>query len=345
MFIIRPIAENDFAALCELASVVKGLTTLPNDHKILQNKVYDSLKAFGPHVRKPGGEAYLFVLEDLDTKKIIGTSGIISKTGGFDPFYTYQIRSELYASKQLNIHRQIQTLHLITSHNGPSEIFGLFLNPEYRTHGLGKLLSLSRFMFMKQFMARFDETVISELRGVINADGKSPFWECVGKHFFDLDFYTADFLSGTGDKQFIEDLMPDHPIYIPMLPHEVQNVIGQVHHNTLPALKLLRDQGFVYKNEVDIFDAGPTVSTKLSNIKTIAESTVGKAVLIEKFARSESLTDALVSNTDLDFRCTRANVYQNTAGEIHLEKITADALQIQAGDPILYYPIAHSHPS
>ena len=345
MFIIRPIAETDFDGLCELASIVKGLTTLPNDHKILQNKIYDSLKAFGPHVRKPGGEAYLFVLEDLDTHKIIGTSGIISKTGGFEPFYTYQIRSELYASKQLNIHRQIQTLHLITSHNGPSEIFGLFLNPEYRTHGLGKLLSLSRFMFMRQFTPRFDETVISELRGVINTEGKSPFWECVGKHFFDLDFYTADFLSGTGDKQFIEDLMPDHPIYIPMLPHEVQNVIGQVHNNTLPALKLLTDQGFIYKNEVDIFDAGPTVSAKLSQIATIAESVIGQAIPTEPFTTSESFTDALVSNTKLDFRCTRAQVYQNSDGEIHLEKTVADALQIQKGDPILYYPMTHSNPS
>jgi len=345
MFIIRPIQENDFQDLQKLASEAKGLTTLPNNRKILEEKIYESLKAFGPHVRRPSGESYLFVLEDLKEKKIIGTSGIISKTGGFEPFYTYQIRDEIYESKVLNIHRKIETLHLIKSHNGPSEICGLFLDPNCRNHGLGKLLSLSRFLFMKLFAQRFDETLISELRGVINTQGKSPFWECVGKHFFNIDFYTADFLSGTGNKQFIEDLMPDYPIYIPMLPHEVQNVIGQVHQKTIPARKLLEDQGFVYQKEVDIFDAGPTVMAKVSSIKTVNQSRLSRVTVVDHFTKNQKTFDAILSNTELDFRATRTSIQHTTNDEIVVDRDTAKALRIDTGHNVLFYPVSSINPS
>jgi arginine/ornithine N-succinyltransferase beta subunit len=37
-----------------------------------------------------------------------------------------------------------------------------------------------------------------------------------GRHFFGIDFGEADRLSVV-NKKFIADLMPDHPIYIPLL--------------------------------------------------------------------------------------------------------------------------------
>ncbi len=337
MFVIRPIQETDMKGLCDLAGVAHGLTTLPNDEKILEAKINDSLRAFSRRVRKPAGESYIFVLEDLPQKKLVGICGILSKIGGFEPYYTYQIRPEVYESKNPAVHRVIPTLHLITAHSGPTEIFGLFLNPEYRDHGLGKLLSLSRFLFMKLFPKRFEDSVISELRGVINAEGKSPFWECVGKHFFDLDFYTADFLSGTGNKQFIEDLMPDHPIYIPLLPHQVQKVIGQVHDNAAPARRLLESQGFTYKGEVDIFDAGPTVLAKTNEIQTVANSVEAKIQIVTSFAKTDALTEALVSNTKLEFRATRTWVICKNQNEVVLDADSARALELTSKDKILYY--------
>lgn len=338
MHIIRPIFESDLDDLCELASVVKGLTTLPNDREILENKIIDSLKAFNPHVRKPSGESYLFVLEDLEKDQVIGTSGIISKTGGFEPFYTYAIKQEIHESENPSVHREIPTLHLVENHNGPSELCGLFLHPEYRKHGLGRLLSLSRFLFIQAFKERFDENMISELRGVINEDGKSPFWECVGRHFFTIDFYTADFLSGTGNKQFIEDLMPEYPIYIPLLPDSVQSVIGNVHKNTVPARKLLEQEGFTYQNEVDIFDAGPTVSAKIDDIRTVKGAKTAKVYSVAYKKDSEKPTH-LISNASLDFRCGLGNVDIDDKGQVTLSETVAKALKVSMGDTISYVEV------
>ena len=75
------------------------------------------------------------------------------------------------------------------------------------------------------------------MRGVIDEHGYSPFWQSLGKRFFSMEFSRADFLCGTGQKAFIAELMPKHPIYTHFLSQEAQDVIGQVHPQTAPALR------------------------------------------------------------------------------------------------------------
>src|SRR6202012_5011720 len=117
----------------------------------------------------------------------------------------------------------------------------LFLAPAYRKDGNGRLLSMSRFLFMAEHPDYVDPTIIAEMRGVVDDQGHSPFWEAVGRHFFDIDFPTADYLSMV-NKRFIADLMPKHPIYITLLPREAQAVIGKVHDQTEPAMAMLQQE-------------------------------------------------------------------------------------------------------
>ena len=170
---------------------------------------------------EPGKQprTYLFVMQDTATNKIVGVCGIISQIGGAEPFYSYQVETKVHESKQLGVRTEISTLHLIERKDGPSEIGSLFLSPEYRHSGNGRLLSLCRFLFMADHLEFFEPTVIAEMRGSVDANGRSPFWDAVGRHFFEVDFATADHMSMVS-KQFIADLMPRHPIYIPLLPYE-----------------------------------------------------------------------------------------------------------------------------
>ncbi len=277
MFIIRPIRDEDYEGLKMLAeSTESGLTTLPNNEHYLKGRISDSLRAFHPHVREAGSEIYLFVMEDLVKGKIAGICGIAAKVGGFKPFYTYKINTEHFFDEKLKIKNSLDSLVLTMNHDGPSEICSLFISPDYRRFGLGRLLSLSRFMFMANFTERFDKKVISEIRGTLDINGSSPFWEAIGRHFFKTDFSHADFLTGLGQKEFIKNLLPKHPIYISLLAQDVQNIIGKPHRNSEPAYHLLMSEGFQYLHEVDIFDAGPTLGSDLQNVKTIKESQVGK---------------------------------------------------------------------
>lgn len=335
-FLIRPAAESDLSGLKRLASSIRGLTTLPDDEGQLLDKIHDSLKAFTPHVRKPGGETYLFVLEDLEKHEVIGTSGIVSKVGGFDPFYTYKIKTEIHDYPALGVHKEAKVLHLHVNHNGPTEICSLFIDPRYRRHGLGRLLSLSRFLFMAEFAKRFDKTVISELRGVVSPVGKAPFWECVGRHFFGTDFYHADSLTGTGNKDVIANLVPKHPIYVDLLPREAQAVIGEVHEDTRPARALLVKEGFAFHEEVDIFDAGPTVSAQIKDIRTIKLSKKAKVAIVEAIPFDER--EFLIGNESLEFRCV--SVRAREVGDIlEIDASAAMALSVKSGDHVRFVTI------
>ena len=253
--LIRPVRPADLDGLEGLALGIRGgLTTLPPDRDLLEHKIDESVRAFDKRVLKPAGEYYLFVLEDLESREVIGTAGILARVGGFDPFYSYEIRRETFSHEPLDLHREVEVLHLKTNHKGPTEICSLYLRRESRGAGRGRLLSLSRFLFMAMYQDRFDVDVLSEMRGYIDPAGRSPFWESVGQHFFQKDFTTADFLSGLGNKAFIRDLMPEYPIYVNLLPPDVQEVIGRVHPDTEPALRMLRAEGFEFARKVKADD-------------------------------------------------------------------------------------------
>ncbi len=335
-FVLRPGASRDLLSLKRLiATVAGGLTTLPNEDEFLEQKLLKSEASFLAKVKAPGAEQYFFVLEDIRTGELAGTSGIMSRVGGFDPFYSYQVRRELLRHEPLGIEKSTRVLHLRISHKGPSEICSLFLHAGQRASGLGRLLSLGRFLFMAAFRERFDDDVIAELRGFLDPQDHSPFWESVGRHFFEKDFHAADVLSGLGEKDFIRDLMPRHPIYVELLPQNVREVIGRVHPETEPARRLLLDEGFVETDEVDIFDAGPLVKAKRDKIRTIKT----RKLTTLRTTHPAPLPDAeraLVANAALDFRCSIAAVRRNTDGTIDLDAAAAKRLKLNSGDSVQY---------
>ena len=315
-----------------MRNIAGGMTTLPDHPSHLENRIHDSLRAFDPRIRKPAGEIYLFVLEERASNRIIGTSGIISRVGGFDPFYTYKVKSYLQEYEPLNIHNTFRTLELLRNHKGPTEICSLFLHPDYRKRGTGKLLSLSRFLFVKAFPERFADSVIAELRGFIDEDGKSPFWEAVGKNFFWKDYYEADVLSGIGEKDFIEALMPDHPIYVNLLPPSARDIIGQAHPQTEPAKAILLREGFRETDEVDIFDAGPILQASFTELRTWQNSASRKVCLAEQ--KEIAGQPALLANTDLDFRATVAIASPADGENVLIARESAETLQLHAGDTV-----------
>ncbi|MDB5323092.1 MAG: arginine/ornithine succinyltransferase subunit [Phycisphaerales bacterium] len=339
MYVIRPITLDDLPALLELTRVTGfGLTTLPNDEKLLKRRIKESLRGFDKLADDdpPIGETYLFVMEHLPTKQVCGICGIVSKVGGFEPFYAYRIETSIHQSDVLHVRKEIRTLHLVEMHSGPCEIGSLFLSPEHRAPGNGRLLSLSRFLFMANYPAYFDPMVIAEMRGILDDRGHSPFWDAIGHHFFDIDLPKADYLSMV-NKRFIADLMPKHPIYIPLLPKEAQAVIGEVHQHTKPALRILEDEGFECCEMVDIFEAGPVVRCALADVRAIRESRKAAVELIEPAVADAEVY--LISNCREPFRAAKGPLSLDDLGRPVVPDDLAKALQIQVGDAIRFVPL------
>ncbi|MEW6443158.1 MAG: arginine N-succinyltransferase [bacterium] len=340
-YVMRPVREDDLAALEALAHLAGfGLSSLPADREYLQEKIRDSLRAFASIRSKPQGENYLFVLEDAATGQVVGTSGILSKVGGFDPFYAYRLETSIQCSPELGVHKEILVLHLFQEHNGPTEICSLFLHPEHQRRGVGRLLSLGRFLFMAEHPAHFEETVIAEMRGVVDEKGRSPFWEALGRHFFDIDYPKADYLS-MKNKTFIADLMPRHPIYVNLLPEEAQAVVGKVHEQTRPALKLLQDEGFAVTDLVDIFEAGPVVRCRRERIRTVRASR--RAVVSEIAEQTDDArggaTEHLICNSSLCCLAAIGRLRELPDRTVGIDGRTAYRLKVAGGDWIRHAPL------
>lgn len=331
MLIVRRVQESDLDPLFELIQKSEyGLTTLKISKDELESRIENSMFAFRQKSAKPSGQPYVFVMEDLNNGKIVGTCSIYSKIGGFEPMYSYEIKESHHDSEELGVSKVIKVLHLRAEHNGPSEIGSLFLSPDYWGSGHGRLLSLSRFLFMAEFPERFESEIVAEMRGVVDKEGKSPLWAALGSHFFQIDFPKAETLTSKS-KNFIADLMPTHPIYIPLLPEDAQDVIGQVHPNTQPALSVLEKEGFEFRQLVDIFDGGPTMHCELENIRAVNNSIGGTVVAIEQ--EFENAQQQLVSNANLDFKaCLGQTVWNND--QVSIDQVTALRLGIKVGDHI-----------
>ncbi|WP_048786961.1 arginine N-succinyltransferase, partial [Pantoea vagans] len=146
-----------------------------------------------------------------------------------------------------------------------------------------------------------------------------------------MEFRKADFLSGTGQKAFIAELMPKHPLYIDYLSPEARAVIGQVHEKTAPARAVLEAEGFRYRNYIDIFDGGPTLECEIDDIRAIRKSHVRSAVLGEP---DEHAPFCLVANLDYHrFRVALlpARIEQH---DVVLNENQLRALHVEPGDSL-----------
>lgn len=334
MFIIRPIKQKDLDGLMKLLEVSGyGLTTLPKDPEVLKRRIRNSERSFLHREEGPGGEDYLFVMEELFTGRIVGVSAIISKIGGFQPYYFYKLEKTHHESKLVDVKNDVTSLHFHFVHNGPAEICSLFLHPEYRNAQNGRFLSLSRFLFIAENRKYFEDEIIAEMRGMVNEKGHSPFWDAVGAKFFNIDFTEADNMY-MKNKHFIEELLPKHPIMANILPEEAQFVIGRVAPETEPAKRILEQEGFHFSGLVGIFEPGPVLSANVDKIRTIRESIVGEIAEIED--KPTKNPEHIISRTEGPYRCALGTVTKLKTGGLKISGVTAAALKLRLGDNIRF---------
>ena len=332
-YVVRPAELADLGAFESLIAQARaGITSLAIDRDTLRKRIEQSLSSFAKQTREPGDERYFFALEDSKTGNIAGMCAIRAAVGLKEAFYSYRVGTVVHASKELAVHLKLPALYLSNDYTGCAELTSLFLGPEHRGKHLGALLSKSRLLFMADFPERFGDKVIAEIRGVSDARGRSPFWDGLGQHFFAMDFPTADHLVGAGNKSFIAELMPKHPIYVLFLPKEAQDAIGQPHENSRLALRLLETEGFHYEGYIDIFDAGPTVECRRDDIHAVRQS---RRRMAHVGTDQRHSSRCMVSNAQLrGFRCCLADVALPNDEMVVIDAETASTLQVSEGDQI-----------
>ena len=345
MFFVRPIARDDLPAVLSLSERTgSGLTTLPANRERLQERIERSLASFDKVAARQDA-CYMFVLVEASAsgQRVVGISAIEAAVGLSEPWYNYHVGTLVHASRTLGVYTVTPTLFLSNDHTGHSELCSLFLDERYRVGRNGPLLAKSRLLFIAEFSELFATKIFAELRGRLEADGTSPFWEGLGRHFFAMEYSRADYLTGTGQKSFIAELMPRHPVYVNLLPSSARDAIGAVHADTTPARAMLEQEGFRYEGYVDIFDAGPTVECARENIDLVRRSAVMTCTLGEEDPVPDSLTDDilwLVCNRRFDAFRALVTAAPARVDRFPLLPYAAEALGVTEGDSVRAVPLA-----
>ncbi|WP_242206548.1 MULTISPECIES: arginine N-succinyltransferase [unclassified Pseudomonas] len=333
MLVLRPVEQTDLPQLQQLArDSLVGVTSLPDDSERLRAKIAASCASFANEAASHGPENYFFVLEDLDGQRLRGCSEILATAGFDEPFYSLRNRHFTSASRELNIEHGVPALSLCHDLNDHTLLRGFHIDANLVRTPFSELLSRARLLFIAAHAPRFAEAVITEIVGYSDEEGHSPFWDALGKHFFDLPYAEAERLCGLQSRSFLAELMPQYPIYVPMLPQVAQDCIGRIHPDGQEAFDILEREGFETNSYIDLFDAGPTLYARTANIRSIALS---QTATVQQRPQIDARGRFLLSNDALHgFRAIIAELNYQPDQPLSLTPAMCAALNVTDGSPI-----------
>jgi len=335
-WLLRPAVPRDLPALEALAHAsALGISNLQADRDALRQLLALSDKAFASDDAASGEEAYLFVLEDrAQGGALVGTSGIAAAAGFHDRFYSYRNEFIVQASAELGVRSRIHTLHLCHDLTGVTLLTGFHVDASVAHTLAPQLLSRGRLLFIAQHADRFSDRIAAENPGLSNEQGDCPFWDAVGRRFFDLDYPAAERLGGGRmHKGWMAGLMPQSPIYVPLLPDSAQWALGQLHPVAELPFGMLMDEGLDGDTYLNLFDGGPTADGRVALLKTVQRR---RALQPEPgpVALPGPRLQLVDNGRQAGFRAMLLPRPPGHADRLVLPPQAAEALAWQAGDPL-----------
>ncbi len=297
-FLIRSVEPRDLPDLFRLSRHLDSYN-LPADQSRLRALIADSRRSFAGKPENISRAKYLFVLEDTARRRpvrqtgtapsggrVVGCSLIIAKHGtpGLPHLYmTHFVEKRTSATLRKTVEHRC--LRLGSTEDGPTEVGGLVLLPEYRGRAekLGHWLSMVRFLFMAAHAKRFQRFVLAEFLPAFLKPGRSPFWEYFGRKFTGLSYRQADRLS-IDNKEFVLSLFPSSTIYQDFFPKDIVRYLGQVGSPSRPAARILKKIGFTYLQQIEPFDGGPYYGALTRSIVPVQQSVQVQARTAASFA-------------------------------------------------------------
>ncbi|MGG2397283.1 arginine/ornithine succinyltransferase subunit alpha [Pseudomonas sp. SH1-B] len=330
MLVMRPAQMADLADVQRLAADSPvGVTSLPDDAGRLGDKIAVSEASFAAEVSFNGEERYFFVLEDTKSGRLVGCSGIVASAGYSEPFYSFRNETFVHNSRELKIHNKIHVLSLCHDLTGNSLLTSFYVERPLVGSVFAELNSRARLLFMATHPERFADAVVVEIVGLSDEKGDSPFWEALGRNFFDMSYAEAERLCGLKSRTFLAELMPHYPIYVPLLSDEAQEAMGQVHPRAQITFDILMREGFETDHYIDIFDGGPTLHARTSGIRSIAQSRLVPVTIGEAESGGRQY---LVSNGQLqDFRAIVVDLDWVPGKPVVLSSEAAEVLSVGEG--------------
>lgn len=343
MYVVRPVELADIAALEKLAAVsMPGVHTLPKTREKIVQAVEASIASFGAQVDIPSEESYLFVLESLAGQgqgpSLLGTAAIHAAAGSNGTYFSFRNDVIQQVSRDLNISHSVHALTLCSELTAYSQLSSFYVDEQVQNAPEAALLSRARLLFAALAPQRFADRFFVPLAGLTDENGGSPFWDALGRKFFQMEFLEAErVIGGARNRTLIVELMPHYPVYVPLLPGDAQAVMGQIHPSGELAFNLLTSEGFEADEYIDIFDGGPILQAHKHALRTITSAIQCQAALYKPSRAAEPVVQyAVAANAGQRYRAVLVSVPAiEGSSTIGLTQEVLDSLQVAEGDNVI----------
>lgn len=287
-FVVRAADIDDLSDFLELALVAgAGFTSLPVDEDLLAERLHRSKPAF---LGESG--TLMLALEDLDAGRVIGCAAIKAGNGRRSDFLNFLVDDDR------------QWLEPTSLYSDLTEVGSLLVHPDYRQFGVGRWLAQCRYLAIAGNLPRFGHHLFSELRGVIDDDNRSPFYDGVLAPYFKLTYQEADTLSALGRQAELNAMLPSSPIRVDAIGTAATAALGRPHQDGVKAFWFLEDEGFRFEGAVDLLDGGPLVRAPCRSIKTIQSSFMSR-IMPGDVDPDEAQPIILAAGNGADFRSVK----------------------------------------
>lgn len=300
-----------------------GLSSLQPRLNFLKDYIKSSEKSFSQKHNSDQPCKYLLGMYEGVGGKLIGCAAVKTKTGINTPFINFDILGE----------GDDQHLKASSRFMGSTEVGSLYLDPDYRSLGLGSYLARVRYLLMATEPWRFDDCVIAELRGICGIDG-SPLYDHIFKDKLEKNFMEADTEYFDRNPKSLGDIVPIGKLNICDMPINVRASLGQPNASGQTAMRLLQSEGFVFTGTVDLFDGGPIMSVHRDTIRTIMNSKVLKAKRQEKI--KGGVYSIVTSGACNNFRAVITKTKLND-DKVNISFEAFDSLNLQKNNTVRYW--------
>ena len=165
------------------------------------------------------------------------------------PRHWYHVGRVVHAARDLGLFQEQATLLLGNDLTGAAELCEL--------EGEGPALQA----LIEGALARLPAgRVIVELPGLRDTAGQSPFWQGLGRHFYNGDPRDALARHGSAWRGHVAALLPRQLLYTAFLPDAAQAAIGVASPQAMGLQQALQAAGFQMSGHVCIDDGGPVLA-------------------------------------------------------------------------------------
>ena len=176
------------------------------------------------------------------------------------PRHWYHVGCTVHAAPELGLFNRQTTLLLCNDHTGAAELADFAHDPGLsladQAAALRTLLQAARQHLDHQAAPR-GSPVIIELPGLRDGQGRSPFWQSLGRYFFDGDLAEVVRQHGSAWRAHVASLLPRQPLYTAFLAEPARAAIAQTAPSARAWMDVLAHDGFRYSHHVTIIDGGP----------------------------------------------------------------------------------------